>query len=119
MQAIPDGVMIIGDDLVTTNAKRLQEAIDKKSCNAVIVKPNQIGTVTETIELMNLAEKNKITQIASHRSGETNDSFIADFAVGMGAHYAKFGAPDRGERVAKYNRLLEIESYLNATKPKL
>ncbi len=116
MQAIPDGVMIIGDDLVTTNAKRLQEAVDKKSCNAVIVKPNQIGTVTETIELMNLAEKNKITQIASHRSGETNDSFIADFAVGMGAHYAKFGAPDRGERVAKYNRLLEIESYLAGSK---
>jgi len=116
MQALPEGVMIIGDDLVTTNAKRLQEAVDKKSCNAVIVKPNQIGTVTETIELMNLAEKNKITQIASHRSGETNDSFIADFAVGMGAHYAKFGAPDRGERVAKYNRLLEIESYLAATK---
>ncbi|MFZ2200099.1 MAG: phosphopyruvate hydratase [Microgenomates group bacterium] len=119
MQAIPDGVMIIGDDLVTTNAKRLQEAIDKKSCNAVIVKPNQIGTVTETIELMNLAEKNDITQIASHRSGETNDSFIADFAVGMGAHYAKFGAPDRGERVAKYNRLLEIEAYLNSTKNKV
>ncbi len=116
MQALPEGVMIIGDDLVTTNAKRLQEAVDKKSCNAVIVKPNQIGTVTETIELMNLAEKNKITQIASHRSGETNDSFIADFAVGMGAHYAKFGAPDRGERVAKYNRLLEIETYLAASK---
>ncbi len=116
MQALPEGVMIVGDDLVTTNAVRLQEAIDKKSCNAVIVKPNQIGTVTETIELMNLAEKNKITQIASHRSGETNDSFIADFAVGMGAHYAKFGAPDRGERVAKYNRLLEIEAYLAATK---
>lgn len=116
MQAIPQGVMIIADDLVTTNAKRLQEAIDKKSCNAVIVKPNQIGTVTETITLMNIAEKNKITQIASHRSGETNDTFIADFAVGMGAHYAKFGAPDRGERVAKYNRLLEIETYLNSTK---
>lgn len=116
MQALPEGVMIIGDDLVTTNAKRLQEAVDKKSCNTVIVKPNQIGTVTETIELMNLAEKNQITQIASHRSGETNDSFIADFAVGMGAHYAKFGAPDRGERVAKYNRLLEIEAYLAATK---
>lgn len=115
-QSLPSGVMIIGDDLVTTNAKRLQKAIDNKSCNAVIVKPNQIGTVTETIELMNLAEKNNITQIASHRSGETNDSFIADFAVGMGAHYAKFGAPDRGERVAKYNRLLEIEAYL-AAKP--
>jgi len=116
MHTLPQGVMIIADDLVTTNATRLQEAIDKKSCNAVIVKPNQIGTVTETIALMNLAEKNNITQIASHRSGETNDTFIADFAVGMGAHYAKFGAPDRGERVAKYNRLLEIEAYLSTQK---
>lgn len=113
LQTLPSGVMIIADDLVTTNAKRLQKAIDAKSCNAVIVKPNQIGTVTETIELMKLATANNITTIASHRSGETNDTFIADFAVGMGAHYAKFGAPDRGERVAKYNRLLEIEGYLN------
>jgi enolase len=110
---LPGSVMIVGDDLVSTNAKRLQKAIDNKSCNAVIVKPNQIGTITETIELLRLAAANKITTIASHRSGETNDSFIADFAVGMGTSYAKFGAPDRGERVAKYNRLLEIESYLS------
>ena len=111
--ALPQSVMVIGDDLITTNSKRLQKAIDKKSCNAVIVKPNQIGTVTETIELVRLAASHGITTIASHRSGETNDSFIADFAVGMGTNYAKFGAPDRGERVAKYNRLLEIESYLS------
>ncbi|PIR99227.1 phosphopyruvate hydratase [Candidatus Collierbacteria bacterium CG10_big_fil_rev_8_21_14_0_10_44_9] len=109
---MPPTVMIIADDLITTNAKRLQKAIDNKSCNAVIVKPNQIGSVTETIELIRLATTNHITTIASHRSGETNDYFIADFAVGMGANYAKFGAPDRGERVAKYNRLLEIEAYL-------
>lgn len=113
LSSLPSGVMIIGDDLVSTNAKRLQKAIDNKSCNAVIVKPNQIGTITETVELMHLAQKNNITTIASHRSGETNDFFIADFAVGMGANYAKFGAPDRGERVAKYNRLLEIESFLS------
>jgi len=112
-RTLPGSVMIIADDLITTNAKRLQKAIDNKSCNAVIVKPNQIGTVTETIELVRLAAANNITTIASHRSGETNDSFIADFAVGMGTNYAKFGAPDRGERVAKYNRLLEIESYLS------
>jgi enolase len=112
-KTLPSGVMIIGDDLVSTNAKRLQKAIDNQSCNAVIVKPNQIGTITETVELMRLAQKNNITTIVSHRSGETNDSFIADFAVGMGANYAKFGAPDRGERVAKYNRLLEIESFLH------
>jgi len=116
MDSLPSGVMIIGDDLITTNAKRLQKAIDGKSCNAVIVKPNQIGTVTETIELMRLAAASNITTIASHRSGETNDYFIADFAVGMGANYAKFGAPDRGERLAKYNRLLEIEVYLTNVK---
>lgn len=111
--SMPGTVMVIADDLITTNAKRLQKAIDNKSCNAVIVKPNQIGTVSETIDLIRLAEANRITTIASHRSGETNDTFIADFAVGMGTHYAKFGAPDRGERVAKYNRLLEIEAFLN------
>lgn len=111
---LPSSTMVIGDDLITTNAKLLQKAIDNKSCNAVIVKPNQIGSVSETIELLKLASSNNITTIASHRSGETNDSFIADFAVGMGTNYAKFGAPDRGERVAKYNRLLEIESYLLA-----
>lgn len=110
--ALPNSTMIIGDDLVATNLKRFQKAIDGQSINAVIVKPNQIGTVSETIELMRLAKTHNITSIVSHRSGETNDTFIADFAVGMGASYAKFGAPDRGERVAKYNRLLEIESYL-------
>lgn len=111
---LPESVLIIADDLVTTNPDSLQQAIDNHSCNAVIVKPNQIGSVTETVALMRLAIKNNITTIASHRSGETNDHFIADFAVGMGATYAKFGAPDRGERVAKYNRLLEIESYLTS-----
>lgn len=111
--SLPPSVMIIGDDLITTNANRLQKAIDNKSCNAVIVKPNQIGTVSETIDLFRLAATHNMTTIASHRSGETNDSFIADFAVGMGASYAKFGAPDRGERVAKYNRLLEIDSFIN------
>lgn len=111
-QNLPNTVLVIGDDLITTNPKSLKKAIESKSCNAVIVKPNQIGTVTETVELIRLAQENNITTVASHRSGETNDTFIADFAVGLGATYAKFGAPDRGERVAKYNRLLEIESYL-------
>lgn len=110
--ALPANTLVVGDDLITTNSKSLTKAIQENSCNAVIVKPNQIGSVTETIELMRLAQKNNVTTIASHRSGETNDTFIADFAVGMGATYAKFGAPDRGERVAKYNRLLEIEEYL-------
>lgn len=115
-QNIPGSTMIVGDDLITTNLQRLQQAIERKSCTAVIIKPNQIGTITETIALVNLAQARNLTTIASHRSGETNDSFIADFAVGLGTTYAKFGAPDRGERVAKYNRLLEIESYLNSQK---
>jgi enolase len=114
--SMPSTVMVVGDDLISTNTKRLQKAIDNKSCNTVLVKPNQIGTITETIELLRLASTNNMTTIASHRSGETNDTFIADFAVGMGTSYAKFGAPDRGERVAKYNRLLEIESYLSNIK---
>ena len=112
---VPSTVMIIGDDLITTNTARLQKAIDDQSISALIIKPNQIGTITAAIQLMQLASNNNITTIASHRSGETNDTFMADFAVGMNASYAKFGAPDRGERVAKYNRLLEIEAYLTVS----
>lgn len=115
-QNLPGSTMIVGDDLITTNITRLSKAIEQKACTAVIIKPNQIGTITETIALVNLAQSKNMTTIASHRSGETNDSFIADFAVGLGTTYAKFGAPDRGERVAKYNRLLEIETYLNSQK---
>lgn len=113
---LPSSVMLVADDLVTTNLKRLKQAVDDHSATGVIVKPNQIGTVSETVEFMAAAKANNISTICSHRSGETNDPFIADFAVGLGATYVKFGAPDRGERVAKYNRLLEIESYL-ANKP--
>lgn len=114
--AMPESTMVIADDLVTTNAQRLTQAIAQKACTAVIVKPNQIGTITETIQLLKVAQDHNLTTIASHRSGETNDHFIADFAVGLGTTYAKFGAPDRGERVAKYNRLLEIDSYLSSAK---
>ena len=112
-ELLPPTTMLVGDDLITTNAKSLEKAINSQSCTAVIVKPNQIGSVTETVNLVQLAQKNNIFTIFSHRSGETNDTFIADFAVGLGANFAKFGAPDRGERVAKYNRLLEIESFLS------
>ena len=108
----PKSTLIVGDDLLTTNPERLNKAIAEKACNAILVKPNQIGTVTETVNVINIAKENNITTIVSHRSGETNDDFIADFAVGISANYTKFGAPVRGERVAKYNRLLEIESYL-------
>lgn len=106
-------VVIIGDDLLVTNKKRLQKAIELHACNGIIIKPNQIGTLTETLEVIKIARKANFKIIISHRSGETNDDFIADLAVGVGADFAKFGAPARGERVAKYNRLLEINSQLD------
>ena len=102
--------LIVGDDLLVTNIKHLEQAIQQKAANAILVKPNQAGTVTETLQVVYRAKQANWETIVSHRSGETNDEFIADFAVGVGAGYAKFGAPARGERVAKYNRLLEIES---------
>lgn len=101
--------LIVGDDLITTNLERLKKAISQKAANAAIIKPNQVGTITETLEVIREAKNNNFKIIVSHRSGETNDDFIADFAVGVSADYVKFGAPARGERVAKYNRLLEIE----------
>jgi enolase len=100
--------MIIGDDLLVTNVERLRKAIDKKACNSVLVKVNQIGTLTETIECVKLARKNKMKTIISHRSGETTDDFIADLAVGIGSDFIKTGSLSRGERIAKYNRLLKI-----------
>lgn len=105
--------LIVGDDLVVTNLERLQMSIDKKAISAVIVKPNQIGTLTETIDVVKKAKASGIKIVVSHRSGETTDDFIADFAVGIGADFAKFGAPARGERVVKYNRLLKIEEEIN------
>ena len=109
---IGETVIVVGDDLLVTNPKRLTKAIQEKTCNAILVKPNQIGTVTETIQVIKQARDAGWRVIVSHRSGETNDWFIADFAVGVGSDYAKFGAPSRGERVAKYNRLLSIEKEL-------
>lgn len=104
--------MIIGDDLLVTNYDRLKKAISEKAANAILIKPNQIGTVSETIETIKLARDNGWQTIISHRSGETNDTFIADFSVGVSDLYCKFGAPARGERVAKYNRLLTIAEEL-------
>lgn len=108
--------MIVGDNLVTSNKKRLQKAIEKKACTAVVVKPNQIGTVTEAIEVAYMVKQAGMSLLVSNRSGETNDDFMADFGVAVGADYAKFGAPNRGERINKYNRLLKIESELHTTK---
>lgn len=107
--AIGSSAVVLGDDLLVTNPVRVAKAIAEKACNGVIVKPNQIGTVTETLNVVKIARDAGWRIAVSHRSGETNDSFIADFSVGIGADYAKFGAPARGERVAKYNRLAAIE----------
>ena len=103
---------IVGDDLLVTNPARIRQAVAEKACNAILAKPNQIGTVSETIDVIKESRLAGWKVIMSHRSGETNDTFIADLAVGVGADYAKFGAPARGERVAKYNRLLSIEAEL-------
>lgn len=100
---------IAGDDLTTTNTDRMEMAHAKKSVNAVIIKPNQIGTVTEALNAVRLARAYRWAVVVSHRSGETNDDFIADFAYGVAADGFKLGAPARGERIAKYNRLLAIE----------
>jgi enolase len=105
-----DQMLIVGDDLLVSNAKRLKQAIDAKACTAVLLKPNQIGSLSELFETVKLAKTHDIRTILSHRSGETTDTFIADLAVGVQSDYVKFGAPARGERVAKYNRLLAIES---------
>lgn len=105
--------MIIGDDLLVTNPLRIEEAHGKKACNAMILKINQIGTVSEALEAARLARSFGWKIIVSHRSGETNDDFIADFAVGIAADFIKTGAPCRGERLAKYNRLVKIEEEIN------
>jgi enolase len=102
------GTIVVGDDLTVTNTERLQKAIDTKSINAIIIKPNQIGTLTETIQAIKLAVDNDIKPIVSHRSGETKDDFIADLAFAFGVFGIKAGALQRGERIAKYNRLKEI-----------
>jgi enolase len=103
---------IVGDDLLVTNKERIHKAISLKSCNSLLLKMNQIGTVTEAIEAANLAMKNGFKVIVSHRSGETEDTSIADLSVGLGCGHIKAGAPARGERTAKYNRLLRIEEEL-------
>lgn len=107
-QSLPTNIYLIGDDLLAANKIRLEKALREKSCTTVLVKPNQIGTITEVLEIIHLARQNNLNYIVSHRSGETNDTFIADFAVGVQAEFVKFGAPSRGERVCKYNRLWQI-----------
>jgi len=100
---------VIGDDLTTTNATSIEKAVSMNSISGVIIKPNQIGTLTETLEAIKIAKKNNLKIIVSHRSGETEDSFIADLAYGIGAYGLKTGAPSPKERMAKYNRIVEID----------
>ena len=107
-----DKVQIVGDDLFVTNKLRLQEGINSKAANAILIKPNQIGTLTETIEVINLAHKSGYKTIISHRSGDSEDTFIADLAVAMNSSQIKSGSLIRSERIAKYNRLLKIEDRL-------
>ena len=105
-------IQIVGDDLFATNVKRLKKGIEEKSANAILVKLNQIGTVSETLDAINLAQKNDFETIISHRSGDTEDTFIADLAVATNSSQIKAGSLARSERVAKYNRLLRIEDEL-------
>jgi len=107
-------IQIVGDDLLVTNPKRIQTAIEKKSCNALLLKVNQIGSVTESIEACKLAQSAGWGVMVSHRSGETEDTFIADLVVGLGTGQIKTGAPCRSERLAKYNQLLRIEEELGS-----
>jgi enolase len=107
-------IQIVGDDLLVTNVQRIGEAFKEKACNALLIKPNQIGTVSETIDAFKLSLKNKWNNIVSHRSGSTEDTFDSDLVVGLSAGQFKYGSPARSERTAKYNRLLRIEEELGS-----
>ena len=109
---IGDRCQLVGDDLFVTNVKRLQEGIDKQVANSILIKVNQIGTLTETIDAISLAYRNGYTAIASHRSGETEDTTIADLAVAMNTGLIKTGSASRTDRICKYNQLLRIEESL-------
>lgn len=111
-EILGESINIVGDDLFVTNKKLLERGIDKKMCNSILIKPNQIGTFYEMLETICLAKKYNYTPIMSHRSGETTDTYIADFAVGLNIPFIKTGSITRGERIAKYNRLMYIEDEL-------
>ena len=109
---IGDKVQLVGDDLFVTNTKRLQRGIDEQSANSILIKVNQIGSLSETIDAVNLANRNKFTSVMSHRSGETEDTTIADLAVALNTGQIKTGSASRSDRIAKYNQLLRIEEDL-------
>ena len=110
---VGDKIMLVGDDYFVTNTKYLSEGIDKHYNNAILLKANQIGTITEMLETIKLAKENNVKTVISHRSGETEDTFIADLAVGLNLGFIKTGSMCRGERISKYNQLLRIEENLN------
>lgn len=112
--ALGDKIMIVGDDLFVTNVERLHMGIEDKLANAILVKVNQIGSVSETLDAINLAHQNGMRSISSHRSGETEDTFIADLAVALNTGFIKTGSASRTDRIAKYNQLLRIEENLGA-----
>ena len=114
-ERLGEKIQLVGDDLFVTNPKILKEGIEKKIANSVLIKVNQIGTLTETLETIKLAQENNYTAVISHRSGETEDTTIADLAVGTNAMQIKTGSMSRSERVAKYNQLLRIEEELEDT----
>ncbi|WP_295702118.1 phosphopyruvate hydratase [Helicobacter mastomyrinus] len=114
-QKLGNKIQLVGDDLFVTNKKILQEGINSNIANAILIKPNQIGTVSETMQSMRLAQRNNYKCIMSHRSGESEDTFIADFAVALNTGEIKTGSTARSERIAKYNRLLEIEREISDT----
>ncbi len=109
-----DKIQLVGDDLFVTNTKRLQQGIDIGVANSILIKVNQIGTLTETINAVNLATQNAYTSVMSHRSGETEDTTIADLAVALNTGLIKTGSASRSDRIAKYNQLLRIEEQLGA-----
>lgn len=113
-RALGDKVQLVGDDLFVTNVDRVKMGIAKKVCNSVLIKVNQIGTLTETLDTIALATRAGYTSVISHRSGETEDTTIADLAVALNAGQIKTGAPSRSDRVAKYNQLLRIEEELDS-----
>jgi len=112
MKTFGDSIQVVGDDLFASHPERIVEGIEQEAANAVVIKPNQLGTITESLQSLKLCQEQGLTTIVSHRSGETCDTFIADLAVGSSATHIKTGGCARGERVAKYNRLLEIEEIL-------
>ena len=112
-EAIGHQVQIVGDDLFVTNTTRLQKGIEMGVANSILIKVNQIGTLTETIEAVNMAHKNGYTAVISHRSGETEDTTIADLAVALNTGQIKTGSASRSDRIAKYNQLLRIEEMLD------